>query len=232
MTATLVRVINGQKLPRSILLDKIDRSQGNFDKPRPYAQAAKQAIYVPYVNPVDPTVPGYVDLVPTDEVLLQLNLPKGVIYQLSVSPPGPGTCDPSRQGQLSTALPGNRQAAVRLDSGSSGTAQRDSWRWPETSLSPYALPQRTHGHLDPERWEGLCLAIFRSTEERRQAGAPFFPIERHSLAFVSALSHTSPRSRQSAHGFLPGVSAHRPLARSRARDFPGSACTERRKRVY
>lgn len=91
MTATLVRVINGQKLPRSILLDKIDRSQGNFDKPRPYAQAAKQTIYVPYVNPIDPTVAGYVDLVPTDEVLLQLNLPKGVIYQLSVSPSGPGT---------------------------------------------------------------------------------------------------------------------------------------------
>src|SRR5512135_1133637 len=91
MTATLVRVINGQKLPRSILLDKIDRSQGNFSHPVPYAQSAKQAIYVPYVNPVDPTVAGYVDLVPTDEVLLELNLPKGSIYQLSVSPPGSGT---------------------------------------------------------------------------------------------------------------------------------------------
>jgi len=85
MTAMLVRVINGQKIVRSILLDKIDRSQGNFT---PYAQRAKQKLYIPYVNPLDTTVPGYVDLVPTDEVLLQLNLPKGVIFQLANAPVG------------------------------------------------------------------------------------------------------------------------------------------------
>ncbi len=83
MTATLVRVINGQKLVRSILLDKIDRSQGNSSHPTPYAQTAKQALYVPYSNPLDTTVAGYIDLVPTDEVLLQVNQPKGVIAQLS-----------------------------------------------------------------------------------------------------------------------------------------------------
>lgn len=67
MANYLVRVINNQVLNRSILIDKIDRSQGNFTN---YAQIAKQKIYVPYVNPLDTTVKGYVDLVPTDEVRL------------------------------------------------------------------------------------------------------------------------------------------------------------------
>jgi hypothetical protein len=75
MTIQLVRVINQQTLPRglsrdgSILLDKIDRSQGNSSSP-PYAQLAKQKVYVPYSNPLDTSVKGYVDLVPTDDVLL------------------------------------------------------------------------------------------------------------------------------------------------------------------
>ena len=78
MPATLFRVINQQLLNRSILLDKIDRSQGNFSG---YAQRAKQKLYVPYVNPLDTSVKGYVDLVPTDEILLHTR-PKGVIAEL------------------------------------------------------------------------------------------------------------------------------------------------------
>lgn len=79
-----IRVINGQVLPRSILLDKIDRSSGQFETDLNFAQQAKQQVYVPYKNPVDPTVAGYVDLVPTDEVLLQLYQPHGVILKLGV----------------------------------------------------------------------------------------------------------------------------------------------------
>lgn len=83
MTIQLLRVINEQILPQgisrdgSILLDKIDKSQGNSENP-PYAQNAKQKLYVPWANPVDPTVRGYVDLVQTDEVLLAQQ-PNGVI---------------------------------------------------------------------------------------------------------------------------------------------------------
>lgn len=87
-TVQYIRVVNGQTLPRSILLDKIDRSSGQFLTDITYAQQAKQKVYVPYSNPVDPTVAGYVDLVPTDEVLLQVNQPEGVIFQLSLNPPG------------------------------------------------------------------------------------------------------------------------------------------------
>ena len=67
MAINLLRVVNQQTLNRSILLDKIDRSQGNFEG---YAQIRKQKIYVPYSNPSDPRVKGYVDLI-GDEVLLQ-----------------------------------------------------------------------------------------------------------------------------------------------------------------
>lgn len=77
--ATMLRVVNQQRLVRSILLDKIDRSQGNFTG---YANRAKFALYVPYANPLDPSVKGYVDLPPTDEVLLQAGKAKGVIAQL------------------------------------------------------------------------------------------------------------------------------------------------------
>lgn len=91
MPINLVRVINEQTLPQglsrdgSILIDKIDKSQGNSSSP-PYAQIAKQKIYVPYENPVDPNVKGYVDLVPTDEVLLAAE-PAGSIGGLANTTP-------------------------------------------------------------------------------------------------------------------------------------------------
>ncbi len=75
MTINLLRVINQQTLPQglsrngSILLDKIDRSQGNSSSP-PYAQNRKQKVYVPYKNPLNVAVKGYTDLVQTDEVML------------------------------------------------------------------------------------------------------------------------------------------------------------------
>lgn len=77
MSINLVRVINQQTLVRSVLIDKIDRSQGNFSG---YANRAKQKVYVPYSNPVDSTVKGYIDLVPTDEVLLSAD--NGTIKKL------------------------------------------------------------------------------------------------------------------------------------------------------
>lgn len=70
MAVTYVRVVNEQVIERSILIDKIDRSQGNFEG---YAQRAKQKVYVPYANPADTLVKGYVDLTPTDEVLLSVD---------------------------------------------------------------------------------------------------------------------------------------------------------------
>lgn len=80
MPINLVRVVNQQTISRSILIDKIDRSQGNFTG---YAQKAKQKIYIPYKNPLDPSVKGYLDLVPTDEVLLSAD--SGTIKGLSNS---------------------------------------------------------------------------------------------------------------------------------------------------
>jgi hypothetical protein len=91
MTINYVRVINAQVIPQgisrngSILIDKIDRSQGNNSSP-PYAQIAKQKIYIPYSNPLDSSVPGYIDLVPTDDVLLA-SLPDGSIGGLANSIP-------------------------------------------------------------------------------------------------------------------------------------------------
>ena len=70
MAITYVRVVNEQIIERSILIDKIDRSQGNFEG---YAQRAKQKVYVPYVNPADTQVKGYIDLIPTDQVLLSVD---------------------------------------------------------------------------------------------------------------------------------------------------------------
>ncbi len=78
MSATLFRVQNSQVLVRSLLIDKIDRCQGNFDGS---GQRAKQAVYVPYVNPKDTSVPGYIDMVPTDEVLLSMH-GKGTLAEL------------------------------------------------------------------------------------------------------------------------------------------------------
>lgn len=85
MPILLTRVVNEQTITgtASILLDKIDKSQGNSDSP-PYAQRAKQALYVPYWNLVDPTVKGYVDLVQTDEVLLAME-PHGTIGGLEAN---------------------------------------------------------------------------------------------------------------------------------------------------
>lgn len=78
MSLTYIRVVNEQLLNRSILIDKIDRSQSNFEG---YAQRAKQKVYIPYSNPNDTTVKGYLNLVPTDEVLLSTN--NGTIKGLS-----------------------------------------------------------------------------------------------------------------------------------------------------
>jgi len=70
MPLIYIRVVNEQVIDRSLLIDKIDKSQGNFEG---YAQRAKQAVYIPYVNPDDTSVKGYLNLVPTDEVLLAAN---------------------------------------------------------------------------------------------------------------------------------------------------------------
>jgi len=80
MPINYVRVVNQQTIVRSILIDKIDRSQGNFSG---YAQRAKQKVYVPYVNPIDTSVKGYIDLVPTDEVLLSADA--GTIKKLATA---------------------------------------------------------------------------------------------------------------------------------------------------
>ena len=91
MSITLARVVNEQTLPQglsrdgSILLDKIDKSQGNSENP-PYAQVPKQKLYVPYANPANPAVKGYVDLVQTDEVILALD-PDGSIGGLAATVP-------------------------------------------------------------------------------------------------------------------------------------------------
>lgn len=88
MGILLTRVINEQQVAGSapyganpsLLLDKIDESQGNSENP-PYAQIEKQRIYVPYWNPLDTTVNGYTDLVQTDRVLLAMEA-DGVIGRL------------------------------------------------------------------------------------------------------------------------------------------------------
>jgi len=82
--STLVRVVNNQTINRSILIDKVDRSSGQFETGISYAQSAKQKVYVPYKNPLDIAVKGYIDMVPTDEVLLALN-GKGVLAKLAAS---------------------------------------------------------------------------------------------------------------------------------------------------
>jgi hypothetical protein len=84
MAINYIRVINQQVVNNSVLIDKIDRSQGNFTN---YAQIRKQPVYVPYVNAANTSVKGYVDLVPTDEVLLSAAY--GTIYGLSHASPLP-----------------------------------------------------------------------------------------------------------------------------------------------
>ncbi len=92
MPITLARVINEQSIPQgisrdgSILLDKIDKSQGNSEQP-PYAQVAKQKLYIPYTNPLDIAVKGYSDLVQTDEVILQLDTNGSIGMLANTVPP-------------------------------------------------------------------------------------------------------------------------------------------------
>lgn len=62
-----LRVIHQQLGPNSILLDKIDRTQGVFEG---YASNLKQKIYVPYLGVLDASTKGYVDLQMTSEVRL------------------------------------------------------------------------------------------------------------------------------------------------------------------
>src|SRR5690606_1223061 len=86
MAIELLRVIHEQlKKPSfantgSILLDKIDESQGNSDSP-PYAQIRKQEVYVPYED-ADIGGKGFIDLVQIDNVRLQNELDNGVIAKL------------------------------------------------------------------------------------------------------------------------------------------------------
>ncbi len=77
MSATFFRVVNQGLIKSSLLIDKIDFCQGNSEG---YAQKAKQPVYVPLLNPLDKTVKGYLDLVPTDEVLLSMK-GKGTLAQ-------------------------------------------------------------------------------------------------------------------------------------------------------
>lgn len=107
MSISYVRVVNQQLINRSILIDKIDRSQGNFTG---YAQKPKQKVYVPYVYPdttkvATPSVKGYVDLVPTDEVLLSYN--NGTISGLVTS----GHISASRVTSTTVATPALTSAA-------------------------------------------------------------------------------------------------------------------------
>jgi hypothetical protein len=92
MPITLIRVINEQKLIRSILLDKLDDGQANTEG---YAYYQKQKVYVPYQNLLDDAgnslpvpVKGYVDFVPTDRVLLSAD--DGTIHGMA-DPPAPYT---------------------------------------------------------------------------------------------------------------------------------------------
>lgn len=78
MSITLIRVVNQQTINRSLLIDKLDDGQANTER---YAQFAKQQVYVPYSNPLDTSVKGYVDFVPSDRVLLSAD--RGTIAGLA-----------------------------------------------------------------------------------------------------------------------------------------------------
>lgn len=92
MSINILRVINQQTLPKglsrngSILLDKIDACQGNSENP-PYAQNTKQQLYVPWANPLNTAVKGYVDLIQTDEVKLQAEAKGSIGGLLTTTPP-------------------------------------------------------------------------------------------------------------------------------------------------
>lgn len=81
MSINLIRVINQQTIVRSILIDKIDRSSGQFEDGPSHASSAKQRVYIPYANPLDTAVKGYTDFIPTDDVLLSAD--SGTIKRLS-----------------------------------------------------------------------------------------------------------------------------------------------------
>ncbi len=70
MPITLIRVVNEQTINRSLLLDKLDDGQANTDES---ANLPKQQVYVPYTKPLDASVKGYVDFIPTSRVLLSSN---------------------------------------------------------------------------------------------------------------------------------------------------------------
>jgi len=117
MSIDLVRVVNAQTLPEglggekgSILLDKIDQSQGHSDSP-PYAQISKQMIYVPFRNPNDVNVNGYTDLVQTDEVMLQAEA-DGSIGGLANTTPARVTVAVVDSVLLTTSTLTNAQAGV------------------------------------------------------------------------------------------------------------------------
>jgi hypothetical protein len=80
MPITLIRVVNEQTINRSLLLDKLDDGQANTEG---YANLPKQQVYVPYSNPLDATVKGYIDFIPSDRVLLSAN--HGTIHGLAAS---------------------------------------------------------------------------------------------------------------------------------------------------
>jgi hypothetical protein len=130
MSINLCRVVNLQKggIVRSILLDKIDVSQGNFEG---YAQKYKQPVYVPYTNPADSSVAGYINLVETDEVLLAMQ-PKGTIGGLasagyiSFSVIASNLVDPptvtAAAHVAGAAVPGQTDAAASVATAVSGVA--------------------------------------------------------------------------------------------------------------
>ena len=77
MSITLIRVVNQQTIHRSLLLDKLDDGQANT---MGYAHNPRNKVYVPFTNTTDVSgqllpvpVKGYLDLIPSDRVLLSAN---------------------------------------------------------------------------------------------------------------------------------------------------------------
>lgn len=76
---TRIRVIHSQTGQGPLLINDIEDGMPRKE----FAYLHKQQVYVPRVDPVDPTVAGFADLVPTDKVLLSVD--KGVIKGLVAS---------------------------------------------------------------------------------------------------------------------------------------------------
>jgi hypothetical protein len=70
MPSSFIRVVHGQLKQGSLLVDKLDDGQANTEG---YANRAKNPVYIPFSNPLDPNVAGYLDLVPSDRVLLSVD---------------------------------------------------------------------------------------------------------------------------------------------------------------